>query len=372
MFKTKQRSLGGLAAVTILGLIFAVALSASPSRQALAEDPQQETEKYCLSCHANPDLKMILPSGEEVSLTISPDDLEHSVHSPQGIECEACHTNIDTYPHPAIAYDTRREMSLYYYQACQKCHSANYEQTLDSMHAQAAAEGNQDAPVCTDCHGAHDVQAPAEPRAKVSTTCGQCHSKISEEYTGSIHGSVLTGEDNPDVPVCTDCHGVHNIQDPRTAQFHVESPDLCASCHADAELMSKYGLSADVYNLYNISWHGINAEVYKANWPTIAHQSAVCTDCHGDHAILPADNPASMVHPDNLLATCQQCHPGVGPNWTRAWTGHNEIDPQKTPFLYYTEVFYTSFTPVVLWISIIYVILQIIHAIVDRVRRNLS
>ena len=56
----------------------------------------QETEQYCLSCHGNPDLKTTLPSGEELSLYISADHLKSSVHSPAGIECEACHTNIKT------------------------------------------------------------------------------------------------------------------------------------------------------------------------------------------------------------------------------------------------------------------------------------
>jgi hypothetical protein len=102
---------------------------------------------------------------------------------------------------------------------------------------------------------------------------------------------------------------------------------------------------------------------------TIWHESAVCTDCHGIHNIRTTDDPASTVHPDNLLATCQTCHPGVGPNWTDAWTGHNKID-QRTPFLYYTEVF-MALSRIGLWLSVIYVLLQIIHAIVDRVRRSL-
>jgi predicted CXXCH cytochrome family protein len=63
----------------------------------------------------------------------------------------------------------------------------------------------------------------------------------------------LIQEDNPDVPVCTDCHGVHNIQDPRTEQFRIEEPDLCAGCHANAELMSEYNLPANVYDLYKLS-----------------------------------------------------------------------------------------------------------------------
>jgi predicted CXXCH cytochrome family protein len=357
--------LAGVAMILTLGLAIGLTLPAQ------ADGLGQETEKYCLSCHGNPDLKMTLPSGEEVSLYISADDLQNSVHSPAGIECEACHTQIKTYPHPPIEYETRRQMTRTYYLACQKCHAANYEKAQDSMHAQAAEAGNLNAPVCTDCHGAHNVRPPDKPRAHISLTCGQCHSEISQEYAQSIHGSVLLGEDNPDVPVCTDCHGVHNIHDPRTAQFRVETPDLCARCHANQELMAKYGLSADVYGLYKLSWHGVDVSVYKARWPAVWHESAVCTDCHGIHNIRTTDDPASLVHPDNLLATCQKCHPGVGPNWVGAWTGHNRIDPQRTPILYYTEVFYASLIPLVLWLSVIYVVLQIVRATVERVRRSL-
>jgi predicted CXXCH cytochrome family protein len=186
-----------------------------------------------------------------------------------------------------------------------------------------------------------------------------------------VHGSALISENNPDVPVCTDCHGVHNIHDPRTAQFRVQTPDLCASCHANQALMGKYGLSADVYSLYATSWHGVDITVYQANWPTIWHSSAVCTDCHGVHTILKTSDPASSVNPNNLLATCQKCHPNAGPLWTGAWTGHNRISLQRTPILFYVDQFYAAFTPFILWLCVIYVALQIIRATVERVRRTL-
>jgi predicted CXXCH cytochrome family protein len=337
----------------------------------LARDNAQETEQYCLSCHSNPDLEMTLPSGETLSLYISQEQLKDSVHSPNGIECEACHTNITTYPHPAIEYQNVRELSRSYYAACQKCHPDNYTKTLDSMHAQVAEAGNMDAPICTDCHGSHYVQPPDQPRTLIPSTCGNCHTEEYSTYQSSIHGNALTQESNPDVPVCTTCHGVHNIQDPRTQQFRVDEPDLCASCHADQEMMNKYGLSADVYDLYSLSWHGVDVSVYDARWPTIQHNSAVCTDCHGIHDILNPDDPNSSVNPDNLLTTCQKCHPGVSPNWTGAWTGHYEISLERTPFLYYVDWFYSIFTPMILWICGIYVALQIIRLVVDRARRSL-
>jgi predicted CXXCH cytochrome family protein len=339
---------------------------------AQAREHQQETTEYCQSCHANPDLSITLQNGERLSLYVSPSDLDQSVHAQLGFECQACHTGIQSFPHPEIDYSSRRELSEAYYLACQKCHSVNFAKAQDSIHAQVARQGNPNAPICIDCHGAHDVQAPNVPRSRISETCSQCHTGIFDQYRQSIHGTALLESQNPDVPVCTDCHGVHNIQDPRTAQFRVQTPELCAGCHANEQLMSKYGLSADVYSIYTTSWHGVELSVYKAYWPTIWHEGAVCTDCHGVHNILPARDPASSVNPANLLATCQKCHPSASANWTGAWTGHHPVSLQRTPFVYYTQTFYESFIPIVLWLSGIYVVLQILHALVDRALRSLK
>jgi predicted CXXCH cytochrome family protein len=367
--RTFHRQIIWLIAAGTLALLISVSLFISPVN---AKPPTQETEKFCLSCHGDESLSMTLPSGETLSLYVAQDDLDHSVHSTVGIECEACHNNISEYPHPENKFQTKRELSLVYYQTCEKCHSANYEKSQDSMHAQAAAAGNENAPVCTDCHGAHDVRTPNEPRSLISTTCEECHAEIVGTYRQSVHGAALMKDENPDVPVCTSCHGVHNIQDPRTSQFRVDEPELCADCHADKELMSKYGLSADVYNIYKRSWHGVDVSVYKAKWPTIWHDSAICSDCHGMHDIRSTGDPMSMVNEKNLLSTCQKCHPTAGPNWTDAWTGHNEISLERTPFLFYVEKFYGSFTPFILWACVIYVILQIVRATVDRVRSKRS
>ncbi len=363
-----QRQKFGLFTAGVIALLVSLLFVVSP---ASAGNPTQKTENYCLSCHGDPKLNMTLPSGEVLSLYVSQDVIGHSVHSPLGIECEACHTDISTYPHPAQSFQNKRDLSRTIYLACQKCHPDNFQKAQDSMHATAAAKGNMQAAICTDCHGAHDVQIPGKPRSSISLTCSKCHADIYAQYKQSVHGSALINENNQDVPVCTDCHGVHNIQDPTTAAFRVQSPEMCARCHADPQLMGKYGLPSDVYSIYKTSWHGVDVSVYKSRWPTIWHDSAVCTDCHGIHDMRKTTDPASHVNPTNLLATCQKCHPGAGPNWTDAWTGHNKISLQRTPFLFYVDAFYSSFTPFILWICIIYVVLQIIRSLVDRVRRSL-
>jgi predicted CXXCH cytochrome family protein len=340
------------------------------SRSAAAP-PAQADSQGCLTCHGDPALQRTLPSGERLSLFIAPQALERSLHERVGVSCDSCHPGITGYPHPQADYASRRELSRSLYLACRTCHSANYQRTLDGMHAQAAEAGNLQAPVCTDCHGAHGVRRPDEPRALISETCGQCHTGIYQQYRDSVHGAALIQGGNPEVPVCTDCHGVHDIPDPRTAQFRIQSPELCAGCHADPALMAKYGLSTEVYRLYTLSWHGVDLSVYKAHWPGIWHESAVCTDCHGVHDIRPAADPASRVAPANLLGTCRQCHPAAGPNWTGAWTGHEPVSRERTPFVFYTQVFYRSFTPAVLIPAGIYLALQIVRGAVERVRRSL-
>lgn len=359
-----------LAAVAAFGLLVAL-LSASSAR---AQSPAPASDQDCLACHGRPGLSKVMPNGDVLSLYISPDALNQSVHTPLGIGCQSCHPDIASYPHPAISYTSARELSLAYYQTCQKCHPANFAQTQDALHnihAQISAGGNPTTPVCTDCHGAHDTQKIENDRVRISETCGRCHAQEFAQYKDSVHGVALLQENNHDVPVCTDCHGVHSIPDPRLAQFRTASPEMCAGCHANAQLMSKYGLSADVYDLYTLSWHGVDVTVYQARWPTIRHESAVCTDCHGVHNIRKASDPASTVNPANLLATCQGCHPQAGPNWTGAWTGHNRISQTRTPFLFYTETFYNYFVWLVLWGSVIYVGLQIVRATVGRFRRSL-
>jgi predicted CXXCH cytochrome family protein len=359
-------------------LLIPVILLLYPNSQVQADDgitqplPDTDSNETCLSCHGDPDLSMTLPSGETLSLFIPDEALQQSIHNQLGISCRGCHPEIVSYPHPEIDYSNHRELSRSLYLTCQTCHANNYDRTMDSMHARVAEAGNLEAPICTDCHGTHDIQPPDQPRSLISETCGQCHTRIFQEYKESVHGAALMMEGNVDVPVCTDCHGVHNIQDPRTALFRIESPELCAGCHADQELMAKYGLSANVYELYQISWHGVDVSVYKANWPSIWHESAVCTDCHGVHQILKTEDPQSTVNPVNLLATCQKCHPEAGENWIGAWTGHDEVSRERTPFVYYTQAFYNAFTPVVLAISALYVLLQIIRATVSRVRRSLK
>lgn len=180
-----------------------------------------------------------------------------------------------------MTVEDARGLSLAMDDLCQECHTEIAVLEHDGVHEAARERGELAAASCADCHGSHNIQSPNEPRERVSTTCGNCHSTINEVYAESVHGAALLGEHNPDVPVCIDCHGVHNMQSPRTAEFRVTSPDMCADCHADEALMAKYDISTNVFDTYVADFHGTTVALFEKQTPWQETNKAVCYDCRG-------------------------------------------------------------------------------------------
>lgn len=311
----------------------------------------------CLACHSNPDLGMTLPSGEPLSLYVDVETYHASIHGTLNVQCVQCHTDIKGYPHPPSNYVDRRDVALQNYRTCEGCHPDNYRKTMDSMHQVALAGGNRNAAVCTDCHTAHVVTDPATPRTLIPQTCAQCHSTISDDYVNSVHGEALFNENNADVPTCIDCHGVHSIGDPTTAAFRLKSPELCADCHTDKNIMSKYGISTNVLNTYIADFHGTTVELFAKQHPDQATNKPVCYDCHGVHNIKSTKDPASTVATqENLLKTCQRCHPdATTASFTAAWMSHYEASPEKYPLVYYVNLFYWILIPLTIGALLIFI-----------------
>jgi predicted CXXCH cytochrome family protein len=104
-------------------------------------------------------------------------------------------------------------------------------------------------------------------RAKILLTCDKCHSTIFNEYATSVHGKGVLEDNNPDVPTCTTCHGVHNIANPTTAAFRNSSIQLCAICHTSKLVMDKYNLSTQVLNTYVVDFHGTTVTLFARQSP---------------------------------------------------------------------------------------------------------
>ena len=55
---------------------------------------------------------------------------------------------------------------------------------------------------------------------------------------------------------------------------------------------------------------------------------ANCSDCHTPHKNLAKEDPRSSIHPDNLVATCGQCHEGITASFA-SFNPHNDpTDPE--------------------------------------------
>ena len=324
----------------------------------------------CIGCHSTSGLAVELASGEILSLTVAPEVYNASVHGAADIACVACHTNISGYPHSKLTAGDHRSFQLERYTQCQTCHQEQYKETLDSNHALALAAGNREAAICTDCHGAHDIADPDEPRQKISHTCEKCHSTIFEQYADSVHGAALLEASNPDVPVCTDCHGTHTQEDPTTVEFRLKSPSSCGDCHGDAALMQKYGISTDVFNTYVADFHGTTITLFEKQTPDHPSNKAVCTDCHGIHDIQQVTAADATVVKENLLVNCQQCHPDATTNFPDSWIGHFPPSRDIHPLVYYVNLFYNILIPAVIGAMVLFVLLDAARRVYNRIRRS--
>lgn len=376
-----------LAGVAVLLVSFGVAFSSASAGSSPAVEtdvlqsspPVQIDNSSCLFCHEREGFSVQLNSGETLSLTIDPEAYEKSTHGSSGVTCVTCHTDLKV-PHPERTTETLREVKLKYYTSCKQCHEEQFNLTLDSVHQKALAGGNNNAAVCADCHNPHTQQRLTNKdtgklldyaRLHIPETCAKCHSAIYDKYKESVHGKALTQAGNLDVPTCIDCHGVHNIQNPETATFRNSTPFLCANCHTNNALMHKYGISTDVLNTYVADFHGTTVTLFDKTYPDQPTNKPVCTDCHGVHDIVPADDPnKGLSARENLLARCQTCHPDATANFPDAWMSHYIPSTEKYPIVYYVNLFYKFFIPAVLGPMVILVLMDFGRMTINRFKKR--
>jgi len=181
--------------------------------------------------------------------------------------------------------------------------------------------------MCTDCHTPHHELPPDDPsstvnRDNIPQTCANCHKGIYEQFSRSVH-SPLVNKTDKKLPVCSDCHRSHDIEEPRHGDFRLEIINQCGGCHED------------VTESYFETFHG---KVSKLGYSAAAQ----CYDCHGSHDILPPDEPESHLSRQNIVATCGQCHEGSHRQFAGYLTHATHHDRDKYPILFYTFWFMTT------------------------------
>jgi len=142
-----------------------------------------------------------------------------------------------------------------------------------SLAAGVASAATPSAPdvneTCFACHGDKDAKGAAGKSIAVEATA----------FAHSVHGEMRLK--------CTDCHGDVSPQKlPHPEKLKAVN---CATCHDKAA--KEYGST-----VHGMARKGGN------------NVAATCTDCHGQHDIRRAKDPASRTNHANLEATCGKCH----------------------------------------------------------------
>ena len=340
--RPRMRARGFGAASALIAATFAT--GGAFAQEAPKATPPQEAIAYCLGCHEDKTLSLTLKDGSTMSLFVDPGDLGKSVHASQLI-CTDCHAKYDQ-DHPSGAtFDSKRAYAVRSYEVCKKCHFDTYTRTLESVHYDLLKSGNASAPICTDCHGAHNIPNPHAKRAMLSRSCATCHKDIYQSYAKSVHGRVLVEDDNQDVPACADCHTHHQIQSATTTKFRLTAPDACVRCHGNQSLMTKYGISTTVAQTYLADFHGVTASLSRNLSEDRQHVVVTCNDCHGVHDIASPKMKGAEAMKATVTAACARCHSGSAPNFPAAWLSHYPPSPRHAPLVWAVGWFYKLFIP---------------------------
>ncbi len=340
-----------------------------------ADPPANQT---CQVCHASPGLTMQLASGEILTATVGIQTFQQSVHGGT-LQCTACHPEITGYPHLAreVARPGARDIPylMRSYANCGSCHAKEYDEYVGSAHAQALNAGKGDSAVCSDCHGAHDIGPARVSDVGLSLNpavyaCAACHPEEFEQYQQSVHGKALLQDGDVNVPSCVDCHGAHNLHQAKdSTAFRAQSVAMCSSCHADASLMRKYGLSTDILTTYVADFHGTSAQLFPAKSGQ-APEQAMCYDCHPVHNIQSTVSANGLALQDNLVKACQKCHPDANTNFPAAWLGHYVPSPDHSALVFWIRGIYNVLIAGTVLLLVGHITLDLGRVLVNTLRKG--
>lgn len=341
------------------------------------------SDRVCLKCHAREGVHKVV-AGQKISLHVEDAELQNSAH--KNIPCVKCHADVD----PRLPRPCQPSGRI----DCSNCHARVAKDYDDSTHGKAHFNKKGDVPYCTDCHGKHYVLSPRNEnspsyRANVPRLCGKCHreegqaarvSRVEKgnvvvDYSTSIHGVGLQQKGLLPSAMCTDCHNGHLIlphKDERSSINIKNIPATCGACHRGiftkfvqsihsstvSRTEKKLPTCKDCHSSHEISvirqdkflrevtdqcgsCHESLGKTYLDTMHGKAYKlgylkTAKCSDCHGAHDILAVNDPNSHVGFNQVVKTCQKCHPDANRRFTGYLTHATHHDKTKYPVLYLT------------------------------------
>jgi len=249
----------------------------------------------CLACHNDNSLTGHR-KGKTISVFVDEKRFGSSTHG--SLACISCHKDLEgkELPHgeDLSAVD------------CGTCHTKEQELHAKSLHGKAIAKGDPLAPLCKDCHGAHDILPASNPRSRVAPLqvpflCGKCHREgspvmqqraihqdhILENFSESIHGEGLLRKGLIVAPNCATCHTAHSIlphTDPASSIARRNIASTCTRCHAQIEAVHRKVIKGEL-------------------WEKEANVLPACVDCHQPHKVRKVFYTQGMADKD-----CLRCH----------------------------------------------------------------
>jgi len=377
---------------------------------------QGMADKDCLRCHARPE---IVSSKNGRSLYVAQELLGTSRHVRTA--CSQCHAGVNVAKARPCETITQPV-------DCASCHAEVAQQYTGSMHGKLVERQDPNAPTCIECHGTHAVLGKHQPQSatfsiNVPKLCARCHRagqkaavrytgdqlNIVEHYNESIHGRGLTKSGLTVTAMCTNCHTAHGVlprKDPRSSINPANVPATCGTCHHGIEEQFRKSVHADSIGAKGKqlpvcddchSAHTIRRADEEGFKLTIMNQcgrcheqiaktyfdtyhgkvsqlgytkTAKCYDCHGAHDILPVTDIRSHLSRENVVATCQKCHPGANRRFAGYLTHATHHDPDKYPLLFWTFWGMTGLLVGTFAVSGLHTLLWLPRAIQMRRQRN--
>jgi cytochrome b subunit of formate dehydrogenase len=219
---------------------------------------------------------------------------------------------------------------------CLECHSdttlvsiqegdtiSMYVDTLETQHSIHRQV------TCAQCHTGLSLEykRPCTTVAQ-KVDCSICHAEVVQTFATGMHGMLFDRGDQ-EAPGCTECHGTHTVQDkrnPMSPTFPTNVPSLCGKCHRAGGKAAKRIAKGErhVVEEYSMSIHG------KGLIGSGLVVTAMCTDCHTAHHVLPQTDTASSVYRENIPKTCAKCHNGIYEKFTQSIHSPAVSSSQKT------------------------------------------
>ncbi len=359
-----------LRALVLLSLLF---LSTSVTYSQSNDD--------CYICHDDPGL-VYEKNGVEISGHVDPARYLESVHA--DMACVDCHIDlIDA----EIPHESNLEPVM-----CDMCHDAG--DFYESVHGVLLSNDDPDAPTCASCHGAHDILAPSDRRARthllnVHEMCATCHGaegvaweryasderNVVDQYLDGVHGQGLVAHGLVVTATCISCHSAHGARsadDPQSRVHRDNITAMCESCHVGigdsfnesvhsptvTQSAGELPICSDCHLAHDISspeTRGVqreimtqcgdcHAEITDLYLRTVHGKratlggmaAAMCYDCHGFHDIRPLNDSLSRLSEANIVATCAACHEGANANFVGFIAHADRTDRERFPILFYT------------------------------------